>query len=209
MAFAKEGRKYNMKNEEITLQTKRDFARALKKMLRKQPLNKITVKQLLTLTNRSRPTFYYHFEDIPDLVKWTVQDEIISFMKESNGYNHWDEDIYNIFSYLYNNQSFVHAFYDHLNIKQFHEIFRELQINLLLRYIDEIIKKENLHVKVDDRRFIAQIFSGGFTEIVLDWLEHGQKETPEQIKKEFCRTQEDTIVHSLRNAAKNRNLFPN
>lgn len=58
-----------MRNAEITLQTKRAFSKALKELLRKKPLDKVTVKQLLTLTNRTRPTFYYHFEDIPDLVK--------------------------------------------------------------------------------------------------------------------------------------------
>lgn len=198
-----------MKNTEITLQTKRDFANALKELLRKQPLNKVTVKQLLTVTNRSRPTFYYHFEDIPDLVRWTVKDEIISLLKESDEYNHWDNGIYNIFQYFYKNPSLGRAFYNHLNFKQFNWVFREPQINVLLRYIDEIIKKENLQVKAEDRRFIAQISTGGFTEIVLDWLEHGQKESPEQIRRKFCRTQEKIIVHSLRMADKNRNLFSN
>lgn len=196
-----------MKNAEITLQTKREFARALKELLRKRPLNKVTVGQLLTLTNRSRPTFYYHFEDIPDLVRWTIQDEIISLLKEANGYDHWDKGIYNIFKYFYNNPTLGQTFYNHLSIKQFNCVFREPQIKILLKYIDAIIKKENLHVKAEDRRFIAHIVTGGFTEIVLDWLEDGQKELPEKIRKEFCRTQEDTIVHSLRMADKNRNLF--
>lgn len=196
-----------MRNAEITLQTKRAFSKALKELLRKKPLDKVTVTQLLTLTNRTRPTFYYHFEDIPDLVKWTVKDEIISLLQKSNGYDHWDKDLYNIFKYFYNNPSLGRAFYDNLDIKQFNWVFREPQINVLLGYIDEIIKKEHLHVKAEDRKFIAQISTGGFTEIVLDWLGNGQKESPEQIRKKFCRTQENIIVHSLRMADKNRTLF--
>lgn len=128
-------------------------------------------------------------------------------MQKSNGYDHWDKDLYNIFKYFYNNPSLGRAFYDNLDIKQFNWVFREPQINVLLGYIDEIIKKEHLHVKAEDRKFIAQISTGGFTEIVLDWLGNGQKESPEQIRKEFCRTQENIIVHSLRMADKNRTLF--
>lgn len=196
-----------MKNKEISLNTKKDFAQALKKLLKKEPLDAITVKQLLTLTNKSRPTFYYHFQDIPDLIKWTVKTEIIDLLNKSQGYDNWDNDIYNIFQYFYENPSLGKAFYENLDIKQFDTIFRKPQINVLFGYIDEIISKENLQVRKEDRNFIANFFTGGFTEIVLDWLGNGQQETPKEMKKQFCRTQKNIIVHSLKVASKERNKY--
>ncbi|WEV71005.1 TetR-like C-terminal domain-containing protein [Lactobacillus sp. ESL0785] len=196
-----------MKNAEITLETKRAFSKALKQELQRRSLNKITVKRLLIATNKTRPTFYYHFKDIADLIKWTVQDEIIALLNESKGYSHWDQDLYKILQYFCANRSLGQAFYNCLDIKQFNWVFREPQIKILLGYIDEIIKQENLSVRQDDRKFIAQIFTGGFTEIVLDWLGNGQKESPEKIREELWRTQENVIVHSLRVAAKNKDIF--
>ena len=113
-----------MKNKEISLNTKREFARALKKLLKKEPLNKITVCELLTLTNKSRPTFYYHFRDVPDLIKWTVQDEIINLLEQSKGYEKWYDDLYQIFQYFAVNPTLGRAIYENLDIKQFNAIFR-------------------------------------------------------------------------------------
>ena len=189
-----------MKNKEISLNTKREFARALKKLLKKEPLNKITVCELLTLTNKSRPTFYYHFRDAPDLIKWTVQDEIINLLEQSKGYEKWYDDLYQIFQYFAVNPTLGRAIYENLDIKQFNAIFREPQNRILLGYIDEVISKEKLHVSQKDRDFIAHFFTGGFTEIIIDWLNNGQKETPEEMRDMFRRTQKDVIVHCLKMA---------
>lgn len=189
-----------MKNKEISLNTKREFARALKKLLKKEPLNKITVCELLTLTNKSRPTFYYHFRDVPDLIKWTVQDEIINLLEQSKGYEKWYDDLYQIFQYFAVNPTLGRAIYENLDIKQFNAIFREPQNRILLGYIDEVISKEKLHVSQKDRDLIAHFFTGGFTEIIIDWLNNGQKETPEEMRDMFRRTQKDVIVHCLKMA---------
>lgn len=189
-----------MKNKEISLNTKREFAWALKKLLKKEPLNKITVCELLTLTNKSRPTFYYHFRDVPDLIKWTVQDEIINLLEQSKGYEKWYDDLYQIFQYFAVNPTLGRAIYENLDIKQFNAIFREPQNRILLGYIDEVISKDKLHVSEKDRDLITHFFTGGFTEIIIDWLNNGQKETPEEMRDMFRRTQKDVIVHCLKMA---------
>lgn len=189
-----------MKNKEISLNTKREFAWALKKLLKKEPLNKITVCELLTLTNKSRPTFYYHFRDVPDLIKWTVQDEIINLLEQTKGYEKWYDDLYQIFQYFAVNPTLGRAIYENLDIKQFNAIFREPQNRILLGYIDEVISKQKLHVSQKDRDLIVHFFTGGFTEIIIDWLNNGQKETPEEMRDMFRRTQKDVIVHCLKMA---------
>lgn len=41
-------------------------------MVRQKGLDKITVKALIEACNISRQTFYYHFQDIMDVVEWSV-----------------------------------------------------------------------------------------------------------------------------------------
>ena len=41
-------------------------------MVRQKGLDKITVKALIAACNISRQTFYYHFQDIMDVVEWSV-----------------------------------------------------------------------------------------------------------------------------------------
>ena len=54
----------NMKHNEQSQQTKQALSEALKAMMKKKPLNKITVRELVEDCGVNRKTFYYHFEDI-------------------------------------------------------------------------------------------------------------------------------------------------
>ena len=53
-----------MKHEEISLNTKKALAEALKLAMKKKPFQKITVSELIEACHVNRKTFYYHFEDI-------------------------------------------------------------------------------------------------------------------------------------------------
>ena len=53
-----------MKHNEQSQQTKQALSEALKAMMKKKPLNKITVRELVEDCGVNRKTFYYHFEDI-------------------------------------------------------------------------------------------------------------------------------------------------
>ena len=50
--------------------TKRALAASLKKLAAKKPLDKITVIDITEDCGVNRQTFYYHFQDIFDLVEW-------------------------------------------------------------------------------------------------------------------------------------------
>ena len=51
--------------------TKESLGAALKQMLTVKPIDKITVKDLVEICGVNRQTFYYHFQDIYDLLdKW-------------------------------------------------------------------------------------------------------------------------------------------
>lgn len=58
-----------MKQKEISLTTKKDLAAALKKLMARKPINKITVRELVDECGMNRNSFYYHFDDIYGLFK--------------------------------------------------------------------------------------------------------------------------------------------
>ena len=53
--------------------TKRALEDSLKKLLLSKPLDKITINDLTTDCGISRMTFYYHFQDIPDLICYMME----------------------------------------------------------------------------------------------------------------------------------------
>ena len=50
--------------------TKQALEASLKKLLLEKPLDRITIQDLAADSGISRMTFYYHFQDIYDLVEW-------------------------------------------------------------------------------------------------------------------------------------------
>ena len=57
-------------------QTKMQFATTLKDLMHHKPLDRITIAELSAATHVNRNTFYYHFEDIYGLLKWTLEADI-------------------------------------------------------------------------------------------------------------------------------------
>lgn len=62
-----------MKHNEQSQQTKQELSSALKKLMETKPLNRITIRELVEACGVNRKTFYYHFEDIYSLLKWTLE----------------------------------------------------------------------------------------------------------------------------------------
>ena len=62
--------------------TKDRIAETLFKLMQKKPLDKITVKELVEECEVTRQTFYYHFQDILDVLEWSVRMEMERMLRE-------------------------------------------------------------------------------------------------------------------------------
>ena len=54
--------------------TKQELSAALKTLMSQKPLEKISIREITDLCGLRRETFYYHFADIYDLVKWMFEE---------------------------------------------------------------------------------------------------------------------------------------
>lgn len=62
---------------------KRQITDTLLQLLEKKSLEKITVKELVTLCGISRQTFYYHFQDVLDVVDWWTRQGAQHLLEQS------------------------------------------------------------------------------------------------------------------------------
>ena len=65
-----------MKHELNSQNTKQMLCDALIELSAKKAFSKITVSEIVNLCNVNRKTFYYHFEDVYDLLEWHLNNEI-------------------------------------------------------------------------------------------------------------------------------------
>lgn len=93
-----------------SMSSKRALAESLKRLMAKQPLERITVGDICKTCGMSRKGFYYHFRDKYDLVNWIFYSEFVVRLYEKPEESVWEfyEDIC---VYFHDNRSFyVNAF---------------------------------------------------------------------------------------------------
>lgn len=78
---------------------------SLKKLMAQKPLEKITISEIMDDCGMVRQHFYYHFEDIYDLVRWMFQEEAVSLLKRQEGALLWQEGLLQLFQYLQENRA--------------------------------------------------------------------------------------------------------
>ena len=63
--------------------TKKKIAMALRQLMKERPFDKITVQNLMDVTQMKRQSFYYHFQDTRDVLMWICRREIFEPLMES------------------------------------------------------------------------------------------------------------------------------
>lgn len=74
--------------------TKRALEQSLKNLLLKKPLNKITISDIAEDCGINRMTFYYHFQDIYDLVEWSCLEDARKALEKKRRMIHGSRDLY-------------------------------------------------------------------------------------------------------------------
>lgn len=88
-----------------SVQTKQAMAAALKELMAQKPEEKISIQEITTRCGIKRQNFYYHFEDIYDLMRWMFQEEAVSLLQKREGALLWQEGILQLFQYLEENRA--------------------------------------------------------------------------------------------------------
>lgn len=63
--------------------TKQKIALAIVQLMQERPLRKITVQDMMERTQMTRQSFYYHFQDIQDVLTWIVEQKIVSHLQDT------------------------------------------------------------------------------------------------------------------------------
>ena len=85
--------------------TKRALAASLKRLLETTPLDKITIQNLVDDAEVSRKTFYYHFQDIYDLLEWGLADQVNHAFEGWATADGWEQGLERIFASLEENRT--------------------------------------------------------------------------------------------------------
>ncbi|MBS5939695.1 TetR family transcriptional regulator [Clostridium sartagoforme] len=177
--------------------TKKALVASLKNLLLKKPLNKITINDITEDCGVNRMTFYYHFQDIYELIDWACEEDANKVLEGKKAYATWQEGFYNIFMEVSNNKPFVMNVYHSLSRENIENYLYKLTYQLLIDVVEEMAK--DIPVREKDKCFIANFYKYSFVGLVLNWIKNDMQEDPEEIIKELTMLMQGNILNALEN----------
>ncbi len=165
--------------------TKEALGKALKKMLSVKPIDKITVKDLVEECGVNRQTFYYHFDDVYDLLEWVFEEDTNKALPHEIYYDKWRENVIEWFQYLQDNRSFV------LNI------FNSQNRAYLLRYFKgrlhycvhsfAAICAEGKNIEWSDLEFVCEFYVNAAIGWISQWFDMGMPTLDEHDRERYIK----------------------
>ncbi len=157
----------------MTTYTKQVLATVLKEKMKSKPLAKITVTELVESCKINRQTFYYHFQDMYDLLAWIYKTEAINSISGKRSYQTWQEGLDIILEYVEENKwvcinTYRSVARDHLEI-----FLHEALFDLLGNVVDEL--DPTFHIAKENHTFITRFYSYAFAGVLIDWIANGLK----------------------------------
>lgn len=178
-----------------SLITKKALSNSLKELMKNTPLNKISVKDIVDNCGVNRQTFYYHFQDIFDLVDWIYKTEAVESIAQYRSYSTWTDGFYRIFLYIKNNRAFCLNTLNSLSRTHLDMYLYSVTNELLMGVINEI--SCNIKVKEEDKKFIANFYALAFIGLVIQWMKEGMREDPKLLIEKLNELIEGNFMKAL------------
>ena len=160
-----------------SLLTKKALAQGLKQMMNETPLGKITVQQVADTCGVNRQTFYYHFQDIYELLGWIYETEAVAGIAAYRSYDTWTDGFLRIFHYIENNKAVCLNTLHSLAKNHLEAYLHAVTNDLILGVIQEL--SVDLDVRDTDKKFMANFYTMGFVGLIMEWLAASMTEKPE------------------------------
>lgn len=184
--------------------TKRALEAALKELLQKKPLDKVTINDIANACGINRMTFYYHFRDIYDLVEWSCEEDAARALQGKKTYETWQQGLTQIFNLVLENKTFILNVYHSIGREQIEQYLYRLTYNVIMGVVEE--QAEGMHVNEQDKAFIVDVYKYALVGLMLEWVREGMKEDPGDIVERLSRLVNGNISSALSNYEKGTNL---
>lgn len=174
-----EKKKYAVSN-----QTRQAMANALKELMAQKPIDKITIRDITDLCDMRRQNFYYHFQDIYDLMHWMFQQEAVSLLEKYEGALLCQEGLLEVFRYLQANRAVCLCALHSVGHENMKRLFQEKIYAVIHRTVEQIAKESGCTtpgITGDDTDLMTTVYSLTLTGVAESWLLGEIRETPEEL----------------------------
>ena len=174
------------------------LAESFKELAVKQPIEKITIKEITDKAGVIRPTFYNHFQDKYELLEWIIKKELIQPVEPLIRNGMINEALVLLFSNLESEKEFYIRASKLEGQNSFESIARSCVEEILIEVIEKSSagKKQKFVWLTPER--IAAYYAQSMCYVVITWIQSGMtisaKELAEIYEYIIKRSMDDIIA---------------
>lgn len=154
----------------VSEHTKAMLCQALKKKMVQKPLDKITIRELADDCGLKRQAFYYHFQDIYDLVRWMLQQEAVSLLRQHDGALLWQEGLLQLLRYIEENRAVCRCALQSLGRSYISMFFRDDIHAIIHRTVDELHRQAHFLQAPGQGELLTQFYVIALAGVVESWV---------------------------------------
>lgn len=159
--------------------TKRLLTDSLKKLMVQKPLNKISIREITEGCGVNRQTFYYHFEDIYDQLRWMYRQEAIRLLDQREGILIWQDGLLQLFRYLEENRAVCLCTLHSIGHEHLRRFFLSDIYDIIHRVIEQL--NENIDATEPYKDVLTHFYVSALAGCVESWLLGELPYTPEEL----------------------------
>ena len=175
--------------------TKDALAQALRQMMTVKPIDKVTVKDIVEICGVNRQTFYYHFDDVDDLLEWVFEQDSDRVFPREVIYDRWLDNMMTYIDYLENNSTFT------LNV------YNSNSRLYMLRYLKEkmkhcihdfaVIASEGKSISRENFDFVVEFYANCAIGFIAQWMDQGMQLSKEMTRERILRAMDQSVENLI------------
>lgn len=149
------------------------ISEAAKRLLFEKNLKKLTVKDIVAECGITRQAFYYHFEDIPAMIQWTMEKNMNQALAEAFAQGDSEKGLLHCFLIAINAAPYVKK---GMQTNYGEELERSLT-QYVYRFFEQVIETEHLYQNCSrfELNLIIRYHSQAILGILRSWTEEDSK----------------------------------
>lgn len=170
-----------IKQEKKVRTTRLMLAQSLKNCMSKKTFSKITINDIVEDCDLNRNTFYYHFQDTAALLKWMLEEEAISIIKQFDMIPQHKEALLFMFQYIDNNKHIINCALDSVGREALKDFFHDDFFAITQKVVNDTEELLNATLKKDYKNFISELYTNALAEMLVDYIKSRENGNHEKL----------------------------
>ena len=165
-------------------------------LLNKKTIHNLTVTELARKCDIERKTFYYHYENLTELIKEIFQEELSMVVEEFNETLSWEDSFILAAKFILDNKRAIKHLYQSDYREDVEKYVFSIAGEIMYEYVERA--SENTDAKDVDKKLIAYFYQCALSSALIQWVATDMKTDPTIMTNRIGKLMDGNILMSLK-----------